>query len=217
MENSIDMYYFPASPPTRAVLMLARALGLMMNLKLVNIMEGEQMKPEFLKLNPMHTVPTMDDGGYVLWESKAIMKYLSDKYDKTGKFKAVNAEHEGKINEILYFDGTTLFPRLGDYMRPVMGGLEQPNNEKLSRIEEALKVLNVLLAGNKYAGGSQMSIADFALTSTVSTIEAVKVDLSPYANVMAWYKIMKKEMPGFDDIDKKGADMIAAVFAAKAA
>lgn len=50
MENSIDMYYFPASPPTRAVLMLARALGLMMNLKLVNIMEGEQMKPEFLKV-----------------------------------------------------------------------------------------------------------------------------------------------------------------------
>lgn len=47
----IDMYYLPPSIPCRSVMMLAKALGIHLNLKIVNIMEGEHLKPEFLRVS----------------------------------------------------------------------------------------------------------------------------------------------------------------------
>lgn len=52
---AVDLYYIPLSPPCRTVMMAAYMAGVDVNLKLVNLMAGEQMKPEFLKVNPLHT------------------------------------------------------------------------------------------------------------------------------------------------------------------
>lgn len=48
--RTIDVYFFPMSPPSRAVLLLIKALGLKYNVKTVNILMGEQMQPDFLKV-----------------------------------------------------------------------------------------------------------------------------------------------------------------------
>ena len=68
----IDLYYMSLSAPCRAVILTAKLAGVELNLKIVNLMTGEQMKPEFLKLNPQHTVPTLDDNGFIITESRAI-------------------------------------------------------------------------------------------------------------------------------------------------
>lgn len=47
----IKVYYYPVSPPCRAVLLTARLLGLKVELVLINIMEGEQKSPEFIKVS----------------------------------------------------------------------------------------------------------------------------------------------------------------------
>lgn len=82
------LHYFPPSPPCRAVLILGRMLNIEFDLRVVNIMEGDQLKPEFLEvsmraslieeknlnwtylfqLNPQHSVPTLEDHGLVLSE-----------------------------------------------------------------------------------------------------------------------------------------------------
>lgn len=62
------LYYLPPSPPCRSILLLAKMLELELDLKVINILEGEQMKPEFLEMNPQHCVPTLNDDGLVLWE-----------------------------------------------------------------------------------------------------------------------------------------------------
>ncbi|KAI4493333.1 hypothetical protein M0802_009393 [Mischocyttarus mexicanus] len=64
----IDFYYFPLSPPCRMILLLGKAIGVHFNLKSINPLKGEQMKAEFLKINPQHTIPTIDDNNIVLWE-----------------------------------------------------------------------------------------------------------------------------------------------------
>lgn len=62
------LYYLPPSPPCRSILLLAKMLDLNFELKIVNILEGEQLKPDFVAINPQHCVPTMNDEGLVLWE-----------------------------------------------------------------------------------------------------------------------------------------------------
>lgn len=46
----IDFYYLPGSAPCRAVQMTAKAVGVDINLKLTNLMAGEHMTPQFLKV-----------------------------------------------------------------------------------------------------------------------------------------------------------------------
>lgn len=56
------------SPPCRAVFLTAKALNLSVQNKEVNVLAGETRTPEFVKLNPQHSVPTMEDGGLVIAE-----------------------------------------------------------------------------------------------------------------------------------------------------
>lgn len=49
-EMPIDCYYLPPSPPCRTVVLLAKALGVHFNFKMVNVMKGEHMSPEFLQV-----------------------------------------------------------------------------------------------------------------------------------------------------------------------
>ena len=48
---SLDLYYIPASAPCRSVLAVGKELNLEFNLKLVNLMEKEQLKPEYLAVS----------------------------------------------------------------------------------------------------------------------------------------------------------------------
>lgn len=46
----MNLYYLPPSPPCRAVMILARILGIDLNLKTLNILQGEHMKKDFLEV-----------------------------------------------------------------------------------------------------------------------------------------------------------------------
>jgi len=46
----IDCYYLPPSPPCRTVMLLAKALGIHFNYKIVNVPKGEHLTPEFLQV-----------------------------------------------------------------------------------------------------------------------------------------------------------------------
>lgn len=48
---TIDFYYVPGSAPCRSVQMTAKAVGVELNLKLTDLMAGEHLKPEFIKVN----------------------------------------------------------------------------------------------------------------------------------------------------------------------
>lgn len=107
--SKLSLYYLPLSPPSRACLITAHLLGLKLELIPVNLLAGEHLKPEFVKvctnassdntktdffyqivcliiafppqLNPQHTIPLLRDGDdIVVYDSHAICTYLVEKY-----------------------------------------------------------------------------------------------------------------------------------------
>lgn len=147
-------------------------------------------------MNPQHTIPTINDNGFCLWESRAISAYLVEKYAKNDSLYPKDPQKRAVVNQRLYFDMGTLQSRMGEYIYSKMK--KQPDAEKFKKCEEALEHLNTMLEGKVYAAGDSLTIADITLVSTVSSLEAIGFDLSNYKNVSKWYAKCKETIPGYD-------------------
>jgi len=194
----LDFYYVPGSAPCRAVQMTAKAVGVELNLKLTNLMAGEHLKPEFVAINPQHTVPTLVDDGFALWESRAIMVYLVEKYGKTASLYPADPKARALVNQRLYFDLGTLYQRFADYYYPQIFAKQPANPDNFKKLEDAVGFFNTFLEGQTYAAGDNLTVADISLVATISSLEVAGFDLSKYPNVVAWYEKCKATTPGYD-------------------
>ncbi|EDV49392.1 uncharacterized protein Dere_GG17139 [Drosophila erecta] len=196
----MDFYYRPGSASCRSVLMTAKALGVEFDKKIIiNTRAGEQFKPEFLKINPQHTVPTLHDNGFALWESRAIMVYLVEKYGKDDKLFPKDPQKQALINQRLYFDMGTLYKSFSEYYYPQIFLKKPANEENYKKIEVAFGFLNTFLEGQTYGAGEDYSLADISFLSSVSTFDVAGFDFKRYANVVRWYEQAKKLTPGWED------------------
>ncbi|CAH1154996.1 unnamed protein product [Phaedon cochleariae] len=199
----IDFYYLPASPPCRNVLLAAKAIGVELNLKHTDLMKGEHLTPEFVKINPQHTIPTLDDNGFILWESRAIMVYLQQQYGKDDSLYPKDPKRRAVVDQRLYFDMGTLYANLADYYYPVIFRNASYDPTKLEKINDAFKFLDLFIGDNDYSTGSNLTLADLALVVTVSTYELLKYDFSPYKNVSRWFAKVKATAPGYEEANGK--------------
>lgn len=100
----ITLYYVDESPPCHSVIMTAKMVGVELNIKLIDYDAGEHLKEEFLKINPQHNIPTIDDEGFYLNESRAICAYLVNKYAKDDTLYPKDPKVRALVDQRLYFD-----------------------------------------------------------------------------------------------------------------
>jgi len=143
----LDFYYMLYSAPCRSILMTAHALGLELNKKKVDLDAGDHLKPEFVKLNPQHTIPTLVDGEFAVWESRAILIYLAEKYDKDGSIYPKDPQQRAVINQRLFFDLGTLYQSYVYYYYPqLFEDVKKPADpENFKKIDAAFEMFNTLL------------------------------------------------------------------------
>ncbi|KXJ72418.1 hypothetical protein RP20_CCG018086 [Aedes albopictus] len=210
------LYLIHLSPPCRTVELCAKALGVELELKEVNLLGGEHLKPEFLKLNPQHTVPVLDDNGTIVCESHAIVIYLASKYGKDSGLYPKDLVEQTKVNAALFFEGSMLFPRMRAIFEPIFynGGTEIPT-EKVEYMQKSYKLLEDTLV-NDYVVGNSMTIADFSCVSTISTVmSVVPLDKDKHPRIYAWLERMKA-LPYYQEANGGGAEQLAqAVLATK--
>ncbi|KAF2901366.1 hypothetical protein ILUMI_04824 [Ignelater luminosus] len=201
------LYMFDTSPPVRSVLLTAKALGVTLEFIKINILKGEQLTPDFLKMNPQHTVPTLDDDGVIIWDSHAINVYLVTKYGKDDSLYPYDPYNRAVINQRLHFDSGILFPRM---IRIVMPLVRKETNvvppEKAAEIIEAYEFLEKFLEGNKWMAGDDVTLADLSLIATVTSLDLlVPIDGKKFPNVIAW--IRKSESLPYYDVNKDGLEL----------
>lgn len=196
----MDFYYLPPSPPCRAVEMAAKAVGVTLNKKIVDLMAGQQMDPEFLKLNPQHCVPTLVDNGFVLWESRPILIYLAEAYDKTGLLYPKVPKTKAIINQRLYFDMDVFFKAFITYYYPIIMRKLPGDPKKFKQVEAAFEFLETFLTGKLYVADTDTyTIADIALVATMTNFDSAGFDYSKYPNVAKWYANCKLVIPGYEE------------------
>ena len=107
----IDLYTSP-TPNGHKISCALEAMGLDYNAILVNLMEGEQHKPDFLEISPNGKIPAIIDqeNGFKLAESGAILIYLAD---KTGLLLPTDKEKRARTIEWLMFQMGHIGPMMG--------------------------------------------------------------------------------------------------------
>ncbi|XP_043486629.1 glutathione S-transferase 1-1-like [Polistes fuscatus] len=200
----IDLYQTPGSAPCSAVRLTAAAVGVNLNLKETNLMAGEHLQPEFLKMNPQHTIPTIDDNGFYLWESRAIMGYLVDQYGKNDSLYPKDPKKRAVVNQRLFFDANILYQSLAEYYYPMIFAGAPKDNSKYEKIEKAFEFLDKFLENDPYVAGKNLTIADHSVATTVSNFELMEYDFSKFQNVSKWFKRVKSEIVKYDEIRTAG-------------
>ncbi|XP_072949877.1 glutathione S-transferase 1-like [Epargyreus clarus] len=196
---TIDLYFMPSSAPCRAVNLVASALGIYdkINQRKLDLMSGEHLKPEFVKLNPQHIIPTLVDDGFSLWESRAICRYLVNKYGGgNNPLYPADVKARAVVDQRLDFDMGTLYAKFAVYFNPrFFGG--HVEKDSLQKLLEALGFLNLFLESSKYVAGDDLTIADLCLVATLSTIDVIGFSLKKYQNILRWYELVQKTAPNY--------------------
>ncbi|XP_058121116.1 glutathione S-transferase 1-like [Anopheles ziemanni] len=199
----LDLYYNIIAPPCRMVLLFAKWLRLELNLIELDVLKREHYKPEFLKLNPQHCIPTLVDGDVVVWESSAILIYLAEKYGKDDTLYPKDIALRAKVNQRLFYDIGTLMRSITTYYHPILMGGEG-KLEDFKKVQDAVCVLDRFLGEGRWMAGEHITVADFTTAVTVAALDGVlNFDFSTYPNVHRWYEQCKRELVGYTDITKE--------------
>ena len=155
----------------------------------VNI-EGASCKdPSYTALNPNARVPTIDDDGFVMWESAAINLYLAEKY--RSPLWPADLQGKGRMYQWAFFIANDVEPHMISVMQHrVMFPPEKRNaalaDDSDARLQPKLKVLDEHLAKNRYFGIERWDMADFMVASVTFSFTVMKYDLSKYPNFQRW-------------------------------
>jgi maleylacetoacetate isomerase len=157
----------------------------------VNLMKGEQRKPEFRAVNPMMAIPALVDGqGPALFESLAIIEYLDETHPNPPllpKDARGRARVRGLAQIIACDSHPLLVPRVREYLEHQLK-LDEPTRMTWCRhwITEALTAMETHLqdkATGRYCHGDAVTVADICLVSQAAGAKFFGVDTAPYPTV----------------------------------
>jgi glutathione S-transferase len=188
------LYYNPLSGNSRRARIAALLLGVDLDLVLVDLPKGEQREPPHLQRNPNGRVPVLDDDGFLLWESRAIMQYLADKTPGQSLYP-LDARARADVTRWLFWDAAHLAqavaPLVFERFVKRITGRGEPDPAELRRgeglVAQFFPVLDGQLAGKTWVTHDALTLADVSLATTLALAVPAGIDLGPYANLRAWH------------------------------
>jgi GSH-dependent disulfide-bond oxidoreductase len=183
----IELYTW-TTPNGRKVSILLEELMLPYAVHPIDITNGEQFHPDFLKLSPNNRIPAVidSDTGFHLMESGAIMLYLAE---KAGQLLPSETQSRYRVIEWLMWQMGGIGPMLGQvhhFLKYNKGKAPYAEERYLQEAHRLYGVLERRLADREFVADAY-SVADIAIWPWISRFEWQTIDLDRYPNVKRWY------------------------------
>ena len=185
----IHFYDWKLSPNAFKVRVILHELELEHTSEYLDILKGDGQKPEFIQINPNGKVPAIEDGALTLWESNAILLYLAR---KTGKLLPSDPSGQALVDQWLFWQAAHYYqPLVGLALEVMMKPMFQQQGDPTAiqnftrEFQRLSNILEQHLSQYDWLAG-ELSIADFAVASTLFPRVRLGLDVSAYPNLCAW-------------------------------
>ena len=167
MSDSIILYTNPMSRGRIAHWMLEE-VGEPYEMRVLRLDKREHKSPEYLKLNPHGRIPTLIDGGLVLYETAAICMHLADKHPKAGLAPEIGTAERAQFYKWMVYLTNTVQAEMLVYFYPERLGGEGACKETVKRnaetrlaamfdtIEQSLVERGPYLLGDRFSAADPM-------------------------------------------------------------
>jgi glutathione S-transferase len=191
----MKLYVLPPSPRAFKVMALKSHLGINCELQLVDLGKGDQLTPKYVAINPNRKMPVLEDDGFVLWESNAILFYLASKKPQSGLWPS-DVRRQADVLRWLAWESSHW-----DAESIGMVGYEKVSRAVLHRgpadpafigrgeenFARFAAVLNDSLEGRKWLAGESPTIADFSIGAWIPVAQALQLPMGKYREIGRWY------------------------------
>jgi glutathione S-transferase len=192
------LFTTPLSANGRKVLMVSHHLDLRPEIKIVNVYRGEGRNPEYLAINPMGKVPSLVDGEMVLWESNAILLYMSETHADC-RLWGREARRRADVARWLFWESShwqpalisilTGFVRQQLFPEPAQAPV-QVDWADPTFVAQA-QLLEGQLAGRPYLLGDELTLADFSISAMMMYVRPAGFPFASFPNLSAWLDRME--------------------------
>ncbi len=187
----MKLYFNPKSRATRTFLLLEE-LAVDYDLVKVDFDKREHKTADFLSLNPLGQLPTLDDDGVIFAESVAISIYLADKYADKGLAPAIGSAERGPY---LYWSAFTI----GSLEMAIYGAMLKKKGGELPgapELDDVLGAISSAVKGRNTLLPSGFSAADVLIGSSLAWLRIFGTELpetlAEYANALGQRPSFKK-------------------------
>ena len=201
----MQIYADPITVNSRKVIAGLKFLEADYTLSHTDYFQGKQKSPEYMKINPNASLPSMVDDGFTLWESNAILQYAADKHNRTQAYPT-DLKARADINRWLLWESSSWMPSCYVYLvencvKPVLEEKpdptvlagEEPNFRKLAGILESR------LAGGEWLCGSNPTIADIAVAAPMHLHAVQGLPLNDFPNLVRWMTEKVEKLPAWNE------------------
>jgi len=190
----IDLYWWPTENGKKVATLLEET-GLEYRIVPINIRNGDQLDPDFLRLSPNGRMPAIVDhdprggaGPLAVFESGAILMYLAD---KVGRFWPQNPDRKWEVVQWVLWQSANQGPKLGEqgYFRrnsSIENDLSYSIRRFDAEVHRIFGVLNLGLHQKHFLAADEYTIADIACYSWAATWPNRDIDIDEFPNVKRW-------------------------------
>lgn len=192
----IKLYRNPKSGHCHRVELMLALLNLPYETIDLDMANGAHKAPDYLKISPFGLVPAVEDSGYTLADSNAILVYLAQTYDTQRAWLPQDAKTAAEVQRWLTVAADNVYSGPCAARLVKVFGVPLDHQVAVDKAHALFKVMEAHLTGRDWLAADTITIADVAGYSYIAHAPEGGVDLEPYPNLRAWLRRIE-DQPGF--------------------
>lgn len=192
------LYHNPLSSNARRVLLVASQLGIQLEEVFIDLGNATD-RARLQEVNLCGKVPVLDDDGFLLWESCAIMQYLADKQG-AGALYPTELKARADVNRWMFFAAQHFSPAVGiltwEYLWKKFVTGQGPDPVEIAKgeafVHQHAAVLDKHLAAHQWLSGEALTLADYAMAAPMMYVGRANIPVENYTHLLAWFERVKQ-------------------------
>ena len=193
----MKVYMHPASPNCVMVLVTLAHLDIHADIQVVDLFGEENKASAFRAINPNAFVPVIEDDGFVLWETQAILLYLAN-LKPQGDLLPSNPREMADVSRWQFWSVAHWTPALQPFLfENYFKGLKRLGPPDVERLEKATvgfhalaPILENTLSAREFLVGGSVTLADIAASAWLVYSEEGRMPLATYPHIRRWFSAM---------------------------